>query len=223
MWGMHLRKAEERRREPVAKFRIGATMTLQHLRPVICRVLLAAITLQAATNVEYQQATAAGLPCDVAPRSYASITSLLEGSPPATPAATTLGETLERGNPTTLAERQAMRNLVEKWLTCQNEGKLFSAWALFSDAYLYRLISRQPPLTAALYDDWATPQAAESASATLLEISGERRLDDGRLGATVRISYASVPMPKQFFFYFVEQNGTLLIDSILGEISFSVP
>jgi hypothetical protein len=116
-----------------------------------------------------------------------------------------------------------MRILINEWLACQNEGKLFSAWALFSDAYLYRLISRQPPLNAALYDDWATPQATASATATLLETTGERRLADGRLGATVRISYASVPMPKQFFFYFVEQDGTLVIDSILGEISFSVP
>lgn len=116
-----------------------------------------------------------------------------------------------------------MQNLVGQWLACQNEGKLFSSWALFSDAYLYRLISRQPPLSAGLYDDWASPQAVESTTATLLGTSGERRLDDGRLGATVRISYASVPMPKQFFFYFVEQHGTLLIDSILGEISFSVP
>jgi hypothetical protein len=116
-----------------------------------------------------------------------------------------------------------MRALIEQWLACQNEGKLFSAWSLFSDAYLYRLISRQPTITETLYDDWATPQPTESATAALLEISGERQLSDGRLGATVRISYASIPMPKQFFFYFVEQDETLLIDSILGEISFSVP
>ena len=100
---------------------------------------------------------------------------------------------------------------------------MFSAWSLFSDAYLYRLISRQPPITEALYEDWATPQPEDAATATLLEVTGERRLSDGRLGATVRISYASIPMPKQFFFYFVEQDETLLIDSILGEISFSVP
>jgi hypothetical protein len=159
----------------------------------------------------------------VAPRSYENISSLLDAAPPATPPATTGGNTLESGIPATDREEQAMRNLVEIWLACQNEGKLFSSWALFSDGYLYRLISRQPPLSSALYEDWATPAPAESATATLLAINDARHLEDGRLGATVRIRYASVPMPKQFFFYFVEQDGTLLIDSILGEISFSVP
>lgn len=113
--------------------------------------------------------------------------------------------------------------MVEEWLACQNAGNLFGAWSLFSDAYLYRLISQQPPISEALYQDWATPNPTDVATAYLLEISGERRLSDGRLGATVWISYASVPMPKQFFFYFVDQDDTLRIDSILGEISFSVP
>lgn len=164
-----------------------------------------------------------GPQCDVAPRSHADITSLLAEPPRATPPATTDGETLEPGSPASASERQQIRAVIEEWLACQNEGKLFSAWALFSDAYLYRLISRQPPIPARLYEDWATPQPEDTTTADLLEISGERRLSDGRLGATVRITYASIPMPKQFFFYFVEQDGSLLIDSILGEISFSVP
>ena len=193
------------------------------LRRVLCGVLFAVLASQILVDVGLQRAIASDQSCDVAPRSYVEITTLLEAPPSATPPATTGGETLAAGTPATEAEQQAMRDLVEDWLTCQNEGKLFSAWALFSDAYLYRLISRQPPLSAALYDDWATPPVTESTTATLLELSGERRFDDGRLGATVRIGYASVPMPKQFFFYFVEQDGTLLIDSILGEISFSVP
>jgi hypothetical protein len=32
-----------------------------------------------------------------------------------------------------------------------------------------------------------------------------------------------VPMPKRFFFFFTQVGGRLLIDGILGEISFSVP
>jgi hypothetical protein len=50
-------------------------------------------------------------------------------------------------------------------------------------------------------------------------------LPDGRSGATVTISYPSVPMPKTFFFTFTRagDSGNLLIDGILGEISFSVP
>jgi len=37
------------------------------------------------------------------------------------------------------------------------------------------------------------------------------------------VSYPSVPMPKRFFFYFTQVNDRLLIDGILGEISFSIP
>jgi hypothetical protein len=186
-------------------------------------LLLAALAGPVTGHPQAQQAAASDLQCDIAPRSYEDITSLLDTPPPATPPATTGGETLERGVPASDSDAQAMRNLVREWLACQNEGKLFSSWALFSDGYLYRLISRQPRLSSDLYDDWATPAPAETTTATLLTITDERCLDDGRLGATVRISYASVPMPKQFFFYFVEQDGALLIDSILGEISFSVP
>jgi hypothetical protein len=185
--------------------------------------------LMATTLVVFSPASSRGtggtghLRCDVAPRSFENLTTLVATPPSATPPATTGGDTIETGTPASAAERLEMRNLIERWLACQNEGRLFSAWALFSDAYLYRLISRQPPITESLYEDWATPKPVDDTTATLLEISGERRLSDGRLGATVRIGYASIPMPKQFFFYFVEQDDALLIDSILGEISFSVP
>lgn len=192
-------------------------------RAALAALLLAAVIGPGAGITLAQQTTASDIQCEAAPRSYENITALLTASPPATPPATTSGDTLESGIPASNAEAQAVRNLVEEWLACQNQGKLFSSWALFSDGYLYRLISRQPPLSSADYESWATPAPPEAATATLLDISEARRLDDGRLGATVRISYASVPMPKQFFFYFVEQDRALLIDSILGEISFSVP
>lgn len=181
------------------------------------------VTTLTVCNVPGWQVKADTASCGVKPRSFANISSLLDTTPVSTPPATTGGDTLQRGVPATDAEKQAMRSTIAEWLACQNEGRLFSSWALFSDAYLYRLISRQPAITEELYDNWSTPIPTESATATLQGVSGERRLPDGRLGATVRISYASVPMPKQFFFYFVETNGQLLIDSILGEISFSVP
>ena len=69
----------------------------------------------------------------------------------------------------------------------------------------------------------ATPAPLTAATAELQEIRDERLLPDGRLGATVVITYRSVPMPKTFFFYFVEEQSGLVIDGILGEISFSVP
>lgn len=195
-------------------------MTGPLVRPLLGALLLTTFTGTVAGTAHALETDAR---CGVAPRSYANITSLLETPPAATPSATTAGQTVEGGTPASATERLAVRKLVEEWLACQNEGRLLSAWALFSDPYLYRLISRQPAMTESLYEKWATPQPTDMPTSSLLEISGERRLDDGRLGATVRISYASVPMPKQFFFYFVEQDSTLLIDSILGEISFSVP
>ena len=45
----------------------------------------------------------------------------------------------------------------------------------------------------------------------------------GASGQRSPSSYPSVPMPKRFFFYFTQVDGRLLIDGILGEISFSVP
>ena len=64
---------------------------------------------------------------------------------------------------------------------------------------------------------------AGTEAAVILTIEGERLLPDGRYGATVTVSYPSVPMPKRFFFFFTQDGGRLLIDGILGEISFSVP
>ncbi|MBA3449915.1 MAG: hypothetical protein H0T18_01740, partial [Chloroflexia bacterium] len=104
---------------------------------------------------------------------------------------------------------------------CQNTGVPLRAWALFSDGYLARLLRRGgvPDLTNAQ----ATPEATRQGGATLIEIKDERELPDGRYGAAVTISYPSVPLPKTFFFFFAEIDGRLLIDGILGEISFSVP
>jgi hypothetical protein len=161
--------------------------------------------------------------CSVAPRSPEVITRLLSGPAIATPAATTGGETLPTGEPVNTATRQLMEETVRLWLACQNAGEQLRAWALFSDGYLYRLLSRQAGTTVASLETLATPAPAATATAILREIRDERLLPDGRLGATVVITYQSVPMPKTFFFFFTPQNNRLLIDGILGEISFSVP
>ena len=78
-------------------------------------------------------------------------------------------------------------------------------------------------LSGEAYRDLATPAPVAAEAAVVLVIEGERRLPDGRFGATVTVTYPSVPMPKQFFFFFTQTDGRLLIDGILGEISFSVP
>ena len=161
--------------------------------------------------------------CDVPARSQAGIAALLAESGVATPAATTDGQTLPEGIPADPELAGAMEDVVRLWLACQNAGEPLRAWSLFSDGYLYRLLSRQGGMPADVYRALATPTPAGNKSSELLEIDGQRVLPDGRLGATVTVAYASVPTPKTFFFYFTEADGRLLIDGILGEISFSVP
>jgi hypothetical protein len=116
-----------------------------------------------------------------------------------------------------------MNRIVHLWLACQNAGEPLRAWSLFSDGYLYRLLSRQGGLSGDASRALATPAPVAAKAAGVLAIEDERLLPDGRYGATVTIEYPSVPMPKRFFFFFTEIDGRLVIDGILGEISFSVP
>jgi hypothetical protein len=159
----------------------------------------------------------------VAPRTSQEIAVLLADEDTATPTATTAGQTLPAGEPVATETVAAMEQIVQMWLACQNAGEPLRAWSLFSDGYLFRLLSRQGGLSGDAYRALATPAPVADEAAVVLKIAGERLLPDGRYGATVAISYPSVPMPKQFFFYFTEVDGRLLIDGILGEISFSVP
>ncbi len=171
---------------------------------------------------ESPTAHAGALPaCDIAPRSRAEIDALLSRDT-ATPAATTGGLTLPAGVPASGQMAAEIESVVGMWLACHNQGDPLRAWALFSDGYLYRLISRQAAPDQAV-SATPVPAANSSGGARLVEIRGERRLPDGRYGATVTVTYPSVPMPRTFFFYFTEVDGRLVIDGILGEISFSVP
>ncbi|MBA2595483.1 MAG: hypothetical protein H0V00_02545 [Chloroflexia bacterium] len=155
------------------------------------------------------------------PRSHAEIAALLAGSAIATPAATTGGQTLPGGTPADAESALAMETIVQTWLACQNSGEQLRAWALFSDGYLSRLLSRGGAPQD--FDAAATPAPDADGGARLLGMRGQRMLPDGRFGATVTIAYPSVPLPKTFFFFFIAMNDRLLIDGILGEISFSVP
>jgi hypothetical protein len=161
--------------------------------------------------------------CNTPPRSYEDLTLLLANPDIPTPPATTAGQTIPEGAPANAPEIDAINHTVRQWLACQNAGESLRAWSLFSDGYLYRLLSRQGGLTAADYSSLATPTPSNSEPATLVRIDKERKLSDRRLGATVTITYPSVPMPKTFFVYFTQSGSRLLIDGILGEISFSVP
>ena len=161
--------------------------------------------------------------CVVAPRTRQEIAVLLADPNIATPAATTGGQTLPAGEPVAAETTASMEQTVQMWLACQNAGEPLRAWSLFSDGYLFRLLSRQGGVSGDAHRELATPAPVTVEAALVLAIEGERLLPDGRFGATVTVGYPSVPMPKQFFFYFTQVDGRLLIDGILGEISFSVP
>ena len=161
--------------------------------------------------------------CDVPPRSLADVTRLLTSGGIATPAATTGGMTVPTGTPADPAEAAAMERTVRRWLACENAGQPLRAWALFSDGYLYRLLSRLNVADSEALAAAAANAGNAAGGAELVRIGGQRVLPDGRLGATVTIAYPSVPMPKTFFFAFSGVDDHLLIDGILGEISFSVP
>jgi hypothetical protein len=160
--------------------------------------------------------------CVLAPRTRQEIAVLLADPNTATPAATTGGQTLPAGEPVAAETAAAMEQVVQMWVACQNAGEPLRAWSLFSDGYLFRLLSRRG-VSGDAYRALATPAPVADEAALVLAIEGERLLPDGRFGATVTVRYPSVPMPKRFFFYFTQVNGRLLIDGILGEISFSVP
>ena len=179
-------------------------------------------TGNAAPNASATPVPGSNTHCDVPPRTQQEIAALLADPEIATPAATTGGQTLPEGMPTSAEAEDAIETVVRAWLACQNAGQPLRAWALFSDGYLYRLLVRQGAF-ADLTPTTSTPEADPDGGAELREIRGERELPDGRIGATVVIAYPAVPMPKTFFFTFVEIDGRLLIDGILGEISFAVP
>ena len=184
---------------------------------ILCQLGSGIESLASATPV-----TNLNAPCNIAPRSQEEIGMLLAAPDIATPAATTDGRTLPEGIPVSSETAIAIEDVVHTWLACQNVGQPLRAWALFSDGYLYRLLIRQGvPADGA--SAASTPETDANGGADLLEIRDQRQLPDGRFGATVVIAYPAVPVPKAFFFSFTEIDGRLLIDGILGEISFAVP
>lgn len=113
---------------------------------------------------------------------------------------------------------------VRELVACFNAGELLRAYGLYTDPYLGHLLARQGVLSRASYDSLATPMPGAPADrAAILSITDVRVVAPGRVGATVTIAYAVIPMPKTFFFTFVQVEERWLIDDILGEISFSVP
>jgi hypothetical protein len=167
------------------------------------------------------QSTPAATTCDVAPRALDELAVLAAlPVPSATP-----GISLTIGEPLTVDQLTSIETTVRRFIDCSNAGEPLRVYALYSDRYLQQMLSlERPTIDQARYDALATPMAAQPGDvATLIDIEAGRRLADGRLGAEVTITYPSVPTPKTFFFTFVATDRGLLIDDILGELTFALP
>jgi hypothetical protein len=167
------------------------------------------------------QSTPATTACGVAPRSLDELAALAAlPVPSATPSVS-----LTIGEPLTVDQFTQIETTVRRFIDCSNAGEPLRVYALYSDRYLQQLLTlERPTIDQSRYDALATPMAAQPRDvATLIDIKGGRRLADGRLGADVTISYPSVPTPKTFVFTFVATDRGLLIDDILGELTFALP
>jgi hypothetical protein len=162
--------------------------------------------------------------CLAPPRSFDDLISLAATPSTGTPEPTPTPGPIPEGTPADLATSDAVTATVRELVACFNAGELLRAYGLYSDHYLHRLLSRQDLTTRAAYDSLSTPMpSTPDERAQILDIRGVRLLSDGRVGALVTIKYTVVPVPKTFFFVFVESDGEWSIDDIRGEISFSLP
>jgi hypothetical protein len=169
------------------------------------------------------QATPVANGCEAPPRSWDDIERLIATPAPPEPERT---GTLPWGEQVSGDEAAQIRGTVEQFVACSNAGEPLRVFSLYSDDYLQRLLSRERPMIDSdRYGTLATPLPVDSgAGAVLIEITGARKImATGQLGALVTIAYPSVPEPKTFFFTFRSIDGALLIDDILGEITFSLP
>lgn len=159
--------------------------------------------------------------CDALPRSLAELSALaLAPAPSATPSIS-----LAIGEPLTLDQLSSIQATVRRFIDCSNAGEPLRVYSLYSDRYLQQMLSlERPAIDQNRYDALSTPVPAQPGEEVLLvSIEGGRRLADGRLGAEVTITYPSIPMPKTFFFTFVVTDNGLVIDDILGELTFALP
>jgi len=129
------------------------------------------------------------------------------------------------GEPLRPEEWTAVTRAVTQFVDCANAGEPLRVYALYSDAYLLSLLSRERPLLDQdRYDALATPTpATPEQHATVTNIEGGRRFADGTFGVNVTISYPNIPEPKTFFFHFIPTPNGLLINDVMGELTFSLP
>ncbi|MGH2552009.1 MAG: hypothetical protein ACRDHN_21690 [Thermomicrobiales bacterium] len=188
---------------------------------VIASLFAVSLVIGGALSTGAQSTPGPASTCNVAPRSFDELALLA-----ATPVPSTTPQGLSPiGEPIDANQIAQIHTTVQRFIDCSNSGEPLRVFALYTDRYLQQLLSIERPLIdRARYDSLATPIPAKPGEgAVLVSIERELRHLDGRLGAEVTITYPSIPMPKTFVFTFVVSGDRMLIDDILGELTFALP
>ncbi len=198
-----------------------STMSPAQIRAIVLAIALGLVS--SATGAGATEATpvpGAAWGCDVPARPIDEVTALL-----ATPTAEAgWSGVLPMGEPLRPDEQIQLEATVHQFIACGNAGEPLRVYSLYTDRYLLRLLNgERSPFDAGWHDALATPVPADPGSgAELVEITGGRRMADGRLGALVTIAFPAAPQSRAFFFTFLPQGDHVLIDDI-GEIVSSSP
>ncbi len=110
---------------------------------------------------------------------------------------------------------------IQDLFSCLNAGEPLRAYALYSEAYLQRILASESPESLAVL---ATPRPLDRDDWTIIvDIRNVRVLDDGRVLATVILDPALIPVQKIFGFFLIRDGDLWLIDDVLDELRFSLP
>lgn len=201
------------------------------LRFFRCVVLLGVLVISTTRAGGAQEAPPSPTPdtppaelCTADAPTFAALNAAILGGGDATPEPQRTPGVVAAGMPADSATAAAVIATVRGLVACFNAGTPLRAYGLYTKAYLHRLFARQGSFSRASYDSYATPEPESDPGkhTVILAIRDIRTFPDGTAGATVTLHYASIPVPKTFFFAFVRGGDDWLIDNILGEISFSV-
>lgn len=174
----------------------------------------------AATDGTPASRESVGHACPVLPRSFGEILRLLE-APLVTPSAQVPMRDGVRATPEVQAEIEL---LLGAFLGCSGAGEPVRVWALYSDAYLARLLSRERGYDRNRYDADLVPRPLQTEDhPSLRSISTVEAFGGTRAVARIVVWYPNLGREKTLDCRFVLDAGDWLIDEIDGEITFSLP
>ena len=112
---------------------------------------------------------------------------------------------------------KTVTSTLEMLFACLNAGDRMRAYAIYTDAYLARIL--QPGDLPVI----ATPQPGDPDEYTQIVAIDLHALDDGGVIAKVTLDPALIPVHKIFEFVMVPVDDGWRIDQVIDEINFSLP